>query len=552
MVGETVPYVGLVVVTAALSGLLARAAWQRRPSPGAVPFAVLMIAVTIWATAYAFELAGPDLAGKVLAAKVVYLGVVTVPVAWLAFSLEYTGREYWLTSRRLMILAAIPIVTLVLVWTNEFHGLIWSAVRLDTTRPFALLSVERGWWFWIFAIYTYLLLSFSTILIVADLIRFGFIYRGQALALLVGTFAPWISNALYLARLTPVPNLDLTPFAFTVSGLAIVWGLYRYKLLDIVPIANDLVVRDLPEGVVVLNARDQVIAANPAATSVVGESGRVIGRPVDLIFAGQPGLQAAIQKDEGRHELVLRSGGSERFFDVQVSPLHDPRGRLAGRIILLRDLTSRREAEAEHLQLVREQAVRAEAESSLRTRSEVVSSVSHDLKNPLAAIRGTSQLLKRRIVVSGTVDPVKMTEGLDRIEAMVGKMSTLLDDLVEVTRLQLGQELDLDRRPTDLVALARRIVADQQPAAGCVTLEVETGLPDLTGEWDPVRIERAVTNLVANAIKYSPGGGEVRVIVSRESVPGGDWAVLVVSDQGVGIPAADLPRVSEWFFRAEN
>jgi signal transduction histidine kinase len=135
------------------------------------------------------------------------------------------------------------------------------------------------------------------------------------------------------------------------------------------------------------------------------------------------------------------------------------------------------------------------------------------------------------------------------IEDTASRMAASLDELLDATRLRLGQPLSLDRRPTDVIELARRHAATYQAATDAHRITVDAAVPDLVGDWDEARIGRVVSNLLSNAVKFSPAGGDVRVEVGPED---GDWAVLRVHDQGVGVPPADVDRVFERFARAAN
>jgi signal transduction histidine kinase len=129
----------------------------------------------------------------------------------------------------------------------------------------------------------------------------------------------------------------------------------------------------------------------------------------------------------------------------------------------------------------------------------------------------------------------------------------LIDTLLDVTRVQMGRPLPLDRRTTDLVAVARQVVEDaQRQTSRRHALRLDAAVPAFVGCWDPGRLERMLGNLVNNAVKYSPEGGEVTVGVAAEPSESPAWAVLTVRDRGVGIPGADLPRVFERFYRASN
>ena len=138
------PYVLPLVIAAAVSAVLALFAWRRRPAAGSTPFALLMLAVAEWSLGYALELGSADLPTQVFWAKVEYLGIVSVSVMWLAFVFQYIGREKWLARRNVALLAIVPLVTLLLVWTNDAHGLIWRDIRLDTSGSFSVMDLTHG------------------------------------------------------------------------------------------------------------------------------------------------------------------------------------------------------------------------------------------------------------------------------------------------------------------------------------------------------------------------------------------------------------------------
>jgi PAS domain S-box-containing protein len=198
---------------------------------------------------------------------------------------------------------------------------------------------------------------------------------------------------------------------------------------------------------------------------------------------------------------------------------------------------------------------RADAEQAglaIRLRDEFLAAASHDLKNPLAAIKGLTQLLQRRARRATTPEVRSFAEGLQRIDATITRMTRLIDSLLDMTRVQMGQPLPLDRRPLDLVALARQVVAEQQHSTERHQLRLDVAVPKLVGVWDAARLERLLENLLNNAIKYSPEGGDITLTVRPEAEAGEPWAVLVVQDRGLGIPAADLPHIFERFQRGRN
>jgi signal transduction histidine kinase len=200
----------------------------------------------------------------------------------------------------------------------------------------------------------------------------------------------------------------------------------------------------------------------------------------------------------------------------------------------------------------RERAL-ADLQELLQTRDELLSTTAHDLKNPLASIKAQAQLLERRATRAEGLDSARVVEGLQGIDASTTRMARLVNELLDTARLQLCQELDLDRRPVDIVRLTRQMVVEQQRTTDRHVIEVDaTAAPSVVGDWDGPRLERVLTNLLENAVKYSPRGGTIRVSVSREDHGQRAWAVLTVRDEGVGIPIAEVPRVFERFRRGTN
>jgi PAS domain S-box-containing protein len=237
------------------------------------------------------------------------------------------------------------------------------------------------------------------------------------------------------------------------------------------------------------------------------------------------------------------------------------RGKTLGAMTLLSTDPARRYTDAD-LALAADLADRAalaldnarlygEAQRAIRLRDDFLSFASHDLKTPLTAIKGTADLLERQARRSAQPDALRSVELLGRISYAATRMAGLIDQILDVAQLRAGQQLQLDREPTDLVTVAHRVVADLQlnQTHEIVVLPAERAL---VGDWDTARIERVVSNLLNNSVKYSPHGSQIVLSLACESAEDGAWAVLDVRDHGVGIPADELPRVFDRFYRGRN
>lgn len=181
-------------------------------------------------------------------------------------------------------------------------------------------------------------------------------------------------------------------------------------------------------------------------------------------------------------------------------------------------------------------------------KDEFISITSHELKNPMASIKGYADLMLRR---SGKSHDDPNRKGLEIISQQVSRMTALLDQLLDVSRIGMDR-LQLDQRPADLAVIITRIVDEMRATADQHQLHLDISDAPLMGDFDEVRIGQAVGNLLSNAIKYSPDGGDVWVRLERGAHAGRECGIVAVQDHGIGIPAEDREHLFERFFRARN
>jgi len=345
------PYVIFTLVAATISGLLMLWGWLHRPAPGAGWFTALMFSAFFWAIFYGLEMVSTNLPDTLFWSKVQYLGSVSLTVEWLALVLTYTGHRQRLTPRNVALLFLIPLITLALVWTNESHELIWMNPGLEANSAFNTLSFTPGAWYWVNIAYAYAIFVFSTILLVVAFARSTPLYRQQIIFLLIFSILTWLGNFAYTLGLTP-QRINLTPLTFSVSGLLIAWGLFRYRILDITPVARDVIIEGMRDGMIVLDPKNRVVDVNPVAQAIIGYTfAEVIGQPIAPILSAWPTLTKLCQESENERtytEVVLDIDAKrKRIFDLHVSPLRDWRGQLTGRLMLWHDVTERQQIETE-------------------------------------------------------------------------------------------------------------------------------------------------------------------------------------------------------------
>jgi PAS domain S-box-containing protein len=290
------------------------------------------------------------------------------------------------------------------------------------------------------------------------------------------------------------------------------------------------------DGIMVFAPNGACVDVNPAMAAMVGYSrDELIGAQATLIAPSELWEREVRERLRlegqwrGEFELRRKDGSGvpvESWFTRTTLPI--------GPVFVgvLRDVSERRRLE--------------------RIQEEFLSTVAHDLKNPLTTVRGQSQLLQRRLERGEPPDAERLRAGLEGIDTATGQMVKLLDELVDVMRLRGGREIELRREPTDLVALARRASEAHDRGTERHSIQVHADAEELVGFWDGNRLERVLGNLLGNAIKYSPEGGEIVIRISRQRSGDAAHAVVSVEDHGVGIPASDLGLVFERYQRAGN
>ncbi len=349
----------LTIVALLGTGLIAAGlafyAWRRNPVGWGLAYVGMMGIVAWWALGYSLEVASATLADKVLWNQV--QGVISnlIGVSWLLFALLYTHHERWVTRRTVLLLLLVPLFcNVALVSNNLHHGYVISE-HLEVVGPFTLARREPGPIFFLILFYSYGLIALGLALIVQAAVRWSQPFRGQALTLLGAATVPIFANILSNLQLPGLPPIDFATFAFGITGMIMAWGLFRYSMLTLTPVARDAVLENMRDSMIVVDNQQRIVDVNPAAAQMVNKARHeLVGQPIQTLlprwmtwYEGQPSSlpSGATQTDRAeeqiQEEIVLVADDQEQQFDLRISPLHNGQQRLMGRLVVLRNITER-------------------------------------------------------------------------------------------------------------------------------------------------------------------------------------------------------------------
>jgi PAS domain S-box-containing protein len=469
---QSILYLFIIIIAAIISGSLSWYTWRNQQTTGAKPFSLMMLSIFYWSVTYLLQLTSPGVPVKIFWEKVTFLAVVAVPVLWLMFALEYTGRKDWISSPRTRLLFIVPLITMMVIWTNESNHLFWTTQDISRVGGLLLENSENGLWFWVHAAYSYVMILTGTVLIVRSLLRWPAYYRRQLPWILLAVAAPWLANAITVFKLLPI-LIDLTPFAFTVTGVGMAYALFRHRMLDLAPIARDVVIEGMQEAMIVLDASNQIVDINPAAQDILKLSGQQepIGKRLAEILTTRPDLIERYQKvSEAQDEIELGEGENRRWYELTLSPLQDRRKNPIGRVILARDITGRKQTE----QLLQENELRfrqiVENASDLIYRTDIMGCITY-ANGPVLRVLGYSreaEVLGKHYLDLTTPDSRKKLKHTYKCQLISGTLNTYHEFptiAADGREVWLGQNVQLimdGDKPTGFQAIARDITAIKQ------------------------------------------------------------------------------------------
>jgi diguanylate cyclase (GGDEF)-like protein/PAS domain S-box-containing protein len=326
-------------ISAVISVFLMVIAWRRRSAAGAIGLAAVMAAMFIWSFTYAVRWSVNSVQLQFFWLDLSFIGVVLAPGALLVFVLQYINRSDLVTRRNLVILAIEPILTMILLWTDPLHGLFFAGHHSTG----AILSGGPG--FWVNAIYSYAVIAAAIVFLFVHMRNLPAHFRKGVWVIIVGMLVPVFCSMLELFIVSPFPGLDITPFFFTISGIFIAVGLFRFHMLDLTPVALNKLIETTVDGMVVLDSKKVVVNFNPAAKRIFPHGIDKLGASAISLFSRWPELLLTISSGKESSLEIQVENGRPRTFEVTISTLHQHRNAINGWLLVFHDITAYKQTE---------------------------------------------------------------------------------------------------------------------------------------------------------------------------------------------------------------
>ncbi len=490
-------YTLIGLTAAAISIAVAVDAWLHRSERTALSFMFLMLTLAAWSLVYAVQLGFDTLAAQLVWQRVTFAVAAFVPTVWLVFTIQYAGYDSWLNSRRCAALVGVPVAFAVLSLTNPTHGLVWTDARLGSTAAGPVPEVAFGLGYRVHIVYAYLLVAVGIGLLVLVAGRTWRMYHKQVGLLVAGATPPFLAHISFTLGISPVPNLDLTPFVFAVTGLLFGFALFRFDLLERTPFARERALDETGDGLVVVDEEGVVVDVMGTAPAVMG---------------GHPGLGTPIEEALPVTGLASTDGttlsaeidGVQRSYHIHTLPLLDHHEQVTGHVLVLRDVTGLRAYEQ---------------------RLEVANRVlRHNLRNGMNVIAAYAHGIEEELDGRHRADARTIRETAE-------KLAELSEKARWITRSE-GQE-GRERTAVDVVESVETILAEFSTAHPDVEFDLDAQRTARASVFYPEAFRAAVWNVIENAVEHNDSAHpHVSVTVGADD----DRAWIRVADNGPGLP----------------
>ncbi len=532
-----------------------------RREPTAKALIVYFILVFFFLGANILELLSGNTSCTLLWTQVEHLAFSFIPVAWFSFAVSYRYSGKAVGRLPLAGLAAVPLVTAVLILTVNSHQLFYRGYEIAVHGDYSTLKPVYGPWFWISGVYKYCLLLGGVLLIFRNVMAKPGLFRGQSLMLAFGGVFPLAANMIYIFGPGAFGVKDYTPVAFALSGFFFFAGIYRYRLFQVVPVAREAVFQRIDTAVVVLDNRERVIDYNRSAQRLFSLTPSMVGRTYQESGCLSQIVRRNVLGSAGAYEAETGTSPQKRHLDVKIHSLLDSGGARRGvilsaadvsvrerllesRLRLMSDLErNRREQERMQQQLVRQ--------GRLASVGRMAAGMAHELRNPVGFLKSNFRVLNSSISSRGDEGAAEGEDGTDLRQLLEDCQEGLdqIDEVVTSLLLFSRSGKKREKAPYDLAEGWQRTI---RIARGTMDPGIEVvrdfqEVPPIEARGD--EINQVLLNLLQNAVYAVEGCLEpprrIGIAVFADSP---QWISTVITNNGPPLSQEELEHVFDPFY----
>jgi len=511
------PYVWLLIASSMITLFLAiYAIIRRRQAKGATIFALTAIMMTAWSIIYAFSFASADLPSKIFWNVILYIPNVFTPVLYFALCLQFTGYDDWIYNKKILWFTILPVLFVLVKSTDLRFGLIYYDMHIKHVGNYLILGKQFGPVYYALVVYILSLNLASFVLLIRGLFFMNTVYRRQSFALLVALILPHIPYIYFLvSKSSFLKPVDATIVFLGPTALTLAWGIFRFKLFDLVPVARATVFETMDAGVMVLDPQNRIIDSNPAFRNIINMPlAKVAGKNIAVVCSIPDLVQACLDPNISETEVSVNSGSYSRDYQFLLSPITDNRSQVIGRLVISYDITEKKKARQYYLQQQSRLAV-------IEEQARIARDLHDNLGQLLAFINLQAQGVKQEFVNAGVEIA---SNNLDKLVLVTQSAHSEVREYIQNTRNLAVIEKDF------ISALKQELLTFEEQTQIKIIKDLPQGFNGL--ELSPntkINTYNIIKEALNNIIKHA---NATNVKISLEHIE--DYLYLNVDDDGKG------------------
>ncbi|MDP2235606.1 MAG: histidine kinase N-terminal 7TM domain-containing protein [Bacteroidales bacterium] len=456
--------------------------------------------------------------------KVEYLAIPYISFLLLLVVMHFAGLNSRIHLGQTWYLLIVPVITMFLSITHEYHEWYYKDVTLDTSTQIPLLNLQFGPWYYVHVIYSYLLILYGVVVLGQKIYYQRSLFRNQLLFMLIAVIIPLVTFTIYFAGLMPVKNIDPTPFAFALSGLSMSVGIFKFRMFDLMPIAREHIFRSMGDAVVVIDNKQRFVDCNPVALKIFSWKKTPYGVQIENLWTEYPKLLSeCVLGKETSWEFEITGNESRHYYFTTISDIRNHKQIVVGEILVIHDIT--------HRHLMQETIVRSEEKLRLLNaeKDKLFSIIAHDLRGPIGAFINLTELFMDDSFEMSSDEMKGIAKDMNK---SAQSLQSLLENLLNWSRMQ-RQDVVIQKSTVEIRPLVDKAIDLMRESIANKTLYVKNAVPDgITVYADENMLQTVLRNLISNAIKFTPKGGNILIQAERKEY---ESVTIKIRDTGIGM-----------------